>query len=190
MSNTVSNVAAGKPKIGGAIYTAAITATMPTSADAALSSDWTCLGYVSEEGLRNENGPTSEDIKAWGGDPVLSTVTDKPDRFRFGLLEVLNVDVLKFVHNAANVTGTLATGIAVTANNAIPDHHALVVDMVLGKALKRIVVPDSTITGMEEITYSDNNPIMYDVTNLAYPDSAGNTHYEYIKTAATGVTGQ
>ena len=181
MSNTVSNVAAGKPKIGGAIYTAPITATLPTTADAALGNDFVGLGYIREEGLRNANGPTSEDIKAWGGDPVLSTVTDKPDRFRFGLLEVLNVDVLKFVHNAANVTGTLAAGITVTANNAIPDHHAIVVDMVLGEALKRIVVPDSTITGMEEITYSDNLPVMYDVTNLAYPDSAGNTHYEYIK---------
>ena len=186
MSNTVSNVAAGKPKIGGAIYTAAITATLPTTADATLGNDFVCLGYISEEGLRNENGPTSEDIKAWGGDTVMVTQTDKTDTLAVTLIEALNSDVLSAVFGSDNVSGALATGISISVNADVQEEAIWVVDMVLnGDTAKRIVVPNGVISDLADIVYKDDSAIGYGLTISCLPDSSGNTHYEYIKKAST-----
>lgn len=186
MANDVTKVSAGKPKIGGAIFAAPKGTTMPTDSTTALSSEFKCLGYVSEDGLTNANSPSIETIKAWGGDTVLTTSSERPDTFSFKLLEILNVDVLKFVYGSTNVTGTLEAGIEVKVNNDATDEVALVIDMILrGNATKRICVPDCSVTEVSDITYVDNDAVGYETTVTAIPDSNSNTHYEYIKAATT-----
>lgn len=181
MANTAANVSYGKPKTAGAVYFGGTDATLPTSTDATLTG-FTALGYVSDDGLTNNNSPESDNIKAWGGDTVLSLLTSKEDTFSFKLLEAMSADVLKLVYGSANVTGTTATGITVKANTTPPERHSYVFDMVLKDGvLKRIVVPDATITEVGEIVYKDDEAIGYELTITAVPDASGNTHYEYIK---------
>lgn len=185
MSNTASNVSTGKPKIGGAVFVADTGAALPTDASTALTS-FTSLGYCSDAGLTNDNTISTTNIVAWGGDTVASEESGKTDTFGVTLIEALNVDVLKEIYTESNVTGTLATGITVKANNTPHEKRAWVVDMIMtNNAAKRIVIPSGKITSVGTITYADSSAIGYTVTITAYPDSEGNTHYEYIKGAST-----
>jgi len=184
MAQTVSNVTAGKPAVGGAAHVAPLGSTLPTDATTALDNAFVGLGYISEEGLVNGNSPTTEQVKAWGGDVVLTPQTEKPDTFKFKLIEVLNKDVLAFVHGGDNVSGTLSTGITVTANAKEIPEKALVFEMIMrGGVKQRIVIPDAKIAEISDIEYVDSDAVGYEITVNAMPDTNGNTHYTYIKSA-------
>lgn len=176
------NVSTAKPKVGGAIYSAPLGTTLPTTAVAELDAAFKSLGYVSEDGLTNANSMSSEDIKAWGGDIVDSVETEKTDTFTYTLIESTNVDVLKEVYGNDNVSGDLDTGITIKANSTPLEEHIIVVDMVLkGGILKRIVVPYGKVSELGEITYTDTDAVGYETTLKAIPDNAGNTHYDYMQ---------
>jgi len=182
MANTANYVTAGKPRTAGSVYRAATTASKPTDATSTLGAAFTSLGYISEDGLSNSNSPETENIKAWGGDVVLNTLTGKEDTFTFKLIEAINPDVLAAVYGSANVSGTVNSGISVTAKAEQSEAAMYVFDMILkGGVLKRIVVPNATVSEVAEITYKDNEAVGYEITITAVPDASGITHYEYIK---------
>lgn len=185
-----NNVSAAKPKVGGAVYVAtpSDTLTLPTDATTALAAGFKSLGYISEDGLTNSTTMDSNSIKAWGGDDVLMLYEGREDEFNFTLIEALNIEVLKQVYGADNVTGALAAGITIAAkSNLEMPEQVYVADMILkdGTA-KRIVIPAARVTNVGDITYADSDAIGYDTTIRALPDASGNTHYEYIKAAANG----
>lgn len=171
-----------KPKIGGAVYRAPLGTELPTDATSALPEAYTSLGYVSDEGIKNNNTASTGNIKAFGGDTIVTYTEEKPDKFMFTLAEALNVNVLKAVYSDDNVSGSLSTGIAIKANSKEAEDYSWVVELILKNgALKRIVIPSASITEVGEIPYTDTDLLGYAVTLTAVPDKDGNTHYEYIK---------
>lgn len=182
MANNSANVTAGKPRIGGGIYIAPAGTTLPTDAKTALSSDFLALGYVSEDGVVNSNSPESENIKAWGGDNVLTIYTGREDTFTFTLIEVMNINVLKLVYGDDNVTGQLSTGITVTANNGELESHVIVIDTILrGGIMQRQVLPSASVSEVGDITYKDDEAVGFETTVSCEADASGNTHYTYIQ---------
>ena len=183
MSN-VSNVTAGKPNIGGAIYWAELGTSLPDDTADALTG-FTDLGFAAEGGVTNTNSPETEVIKAWGGEPVLAITTGKTDTFKFTLIEALKADVLKAVYGTENVTGDLATGMAldVDASGDTPE-ASWVFDMIMRNGVKkRIVVPDAKITEIGDIVYADNSAVGYEITLTCMRDSDGKSHHEYFSEA-------
>lgn len=180
-NNNALHVTAGKPKVGGAIYRAPLGSTLPADATSALDAAFVNIGYISDAGLVNSNSPTSENIKAWGGDIVLTTLTEKPDTFKFTLLEAMSEEALKAVYGDANVSGDLATGLTIHANSTQQPDCAWVIDMVFkNNTVKRIVIPDAGVSGVGDVTYADGSAVGYETTISAMPDGNGDTHHEYI----------
>jgi hypothetical protein len=179
--NNASNVSSGKPKVGGAVFTAPVGTPLPTTTTEALDAAFVNLGYCSEDGVTNSTSLETQKTVAWGGDPVLTVLKSKDDQFKFKLIEVKNVDVLKYVYGDDNVSGTLETGIAINVNAKDIPERSLVIDMILrDNTAKRIVVPSAKISEFGDIAYGDGDAIGYEVTNSCAPDSEGNTHYEYL----------
>lgn len=181
MSNT-QNVSTAKPKIGGSLYTAPLGTKLPTTATETLDPAFSPLGYISEDGVTNTNTPKSDTIKAWGGDVVAATQSEKEDSFQYTLIEATNIDVLKETYGPSNVSGDLDKGIEIKANATELPEHVIVGDMILkGGILKRIVIPNAKVTEVGDITYGDEDPIGYETTLTAIPDGNANSHYEYIQ---------
>lgn len=178
---TRENVTTGKAAVGGAVFWADPATTLPTDTTTALDAAFVDLGYCSTDGLKNNQTKSSQDVKAWGGDVVDSHDTEHADVYTVTLIEGLNPEVLKAARASANVSGTLATGITVKANRAERDYMAWVVDMVGKDALIRHVLPCAKVTAVAEVQYTDTNVLGYQLTLAAYPNSLGDTHYEYIK---------
>lgn len=181
----VTQVTAGKPKVGGHIYRAPVGTTLPTDATTALDNAFIDMGYASEDGLTNANSPESTVIKAWGGTPVLTIQESKEDTFQLVFISAENVEVQKMVYGNTNVTGTsFSTGVSVTANAKELEEAAYVIETIArGNIAHRIVIPRAKPTEIGEIVYSDTDALGYDVKLGCTADAAGNTHYEYWKAA-------
>ena len=193
--NDKSNVSTGKPNIAGAIYRAPLSGSpsIPNDCTTALAAAFKCLGYVSDDGLTNSTSNENEDIKAWGGDVVMTIKKSRKDTFKFKLIEVLNDEVLKAVYGDDNVTAAAATTtapktISIASNNDDQPACCYVVEMVTQTGNpKRIVIPNGKVTEVGDIVYKDEEAVGYDITVSAEADENGNTHYEYLTVGtATG----
>lgn len=181
MATNATNVTVGKPKVGGAVHWAPLGSTLPTDATTALDNAFVDLGYVSEDGLTNNNSPESDAVKAWGGDTVLSLQTDRPDTFALTLIEAMNEEVLKAVYGASNVIVDASGNITVKATAQDMPSGSWVFDMILkGGRAKRIVIPNGTISELGEIVYKDDEAVGYNITITDVPDTSGVYHYEYV----------
>ena len=183
-AGTVTQVTTGKRGIDGGIYVAPSGTSLPTTATETLNSAFKNIGYISEDGVTNTLGRTSEDIKEWGGDVVESINTEQTDDFKFKAIEALNTDLLKAIYGSSNVTAS--TTIAVSVKNADPAAMCWCIDIAQkGGKLKRIVIPNGKITAIGDIVYKANEAVGYDLTVRAGLDSSGYTHYEYISAGTT-----
>ena len=184
MGNEAKNVSVGKPLATGAIFVAPSGTDVPTDATAPLAETYKCVGYISEDGVTNAVTTDSEPVKAWGGDTVLNTQTSREETFAFKMIET-NKTSLEQAYGAGNVTEESESGsLSIKHNSKEKSVYVYVMEVILtGNRIKRIVVPVGKVIEMGDVVYKDNEPIGYEITVSATPDSSGNTAYEYIANA-------
>ena len=166
--NNKKNVSLGKPKKTGCLYYAPAGTALPTDATTALSATYTCVGYLSEDGVTNATDTDTTDINEMGGIKVLSEISGYGETWQFNMIET-NEASLKLRFGTANVTGTADK---LTVYHAIPSGESLVLVFEIamtGNRVKRIVVADGTITEFDDTTYSAGDAIGYGVTMSANP---------------------
>ena len=186
--NNKKNVSLGKPKKTGCLYYAPAGTDLPTDATTALPAAYTCVGYLSEDGVTNATDTDTTDINEMGGIKVLSEISGYGETWQFNMIET-NEASLKLRFGTANVTGTADK---LTVYHAIPSGESLVLVFEIamtGNRVKRIVVADGTITEFDDTTYSAGDAIGYGVTMSANPSDLinGATSVEYIAKVATAV---
>jgi hypothetical protein len=186
MVNEVKNVLAGKPLAAGGVWRGPLGSTLPTNASTALNASIKATGYISEDGLTETVGRTTENVKAWGGDIVKVLQTEYSVTYQFTFLESIKTEVLEAVYGADNVTkvaATVSTGTlhTVVLNSDQMPHEVFVFEVRDGDARLRIVVPDGQITEVGDVTYNDGSVIGYPVTVTAFKDSTlGGQAVKYI----------
>lgn len=180
----MANVSAAKPGVGGGIWMADMSATLPTDASTALPADFSALGYVAEDGVTRSIKRDTNIVHAWGGDPVAVLSNNKTETFKFKLIEPDNLDVLGLTFGEAS--GTLAAGITVVSKADIKIPHKFVLSTILANDIhQRVCIPEGIVTEVGDIVYKDNEVLGFEVTITALADASGNTAYEYLKTISS-----
>lgn len=180
----VSNVSVGKPHgengaYSGGFWYGGSNATVPTDATSKLTG-FTNGGYLSDDGVTNSRDRDTTTVTAFGGDVVLNATASVTETFQFGMLETTK-DTMVFVYGANNVSGDDTTGLTVKHNAKDAPHLVDVFEFAMtGDRVKRIVIPNGQVTDLDDVQYTDGDPVVYMPTITAYPDENGNTAYEYI----------
>lgn len=172
MSN-VNNVTASKPATGGAVRVAPYGTALPTSTSDALDEAFKTVGYLSEDGWNNTNGIETSSVKSYGGDTIFSGETGRTDDFKWKMMEIFNASAAKIAYGDDNVVTDDQGNIKeIHANSAEHQRRSYVIDEILADGRKaRTVIPNGTLTALDEITHKSGEPMGYGVTISAKADS-------------------
>lgn len=174
----------------GAILSAPLGTTLPTSAVDELQLGFVDSGYVSADGLTLSPDMSTADINEWGGALVRRLLETFDGTLSWSQLET-NEQSLKNAFGDDNVTVTPADGehgkqIAVKIGSRLPAPKSWVFKMKDGSKRMMIVVPNGQITTVDDVSFVSNDAIMWPVTLSTYPDSSGNCIYIYTDDGQTG----
>lgn len=180
-----ANVTTGKRRVSGGIFWAPPGTALPTDATTALAAAFRNVGYVGEDGLTNSKSRETMNVKEWGGETVASEVTSQDESLKWKSIEYLNVDTLKAVYGAENVTVDGSGNITIVSKAGTFGQGVWAVDMALsGGRLERIVVPDGNFTDMGDIVYVGTDAVAFDLTLACnYDATVGGTMVKYISAA-------
>lgn len=182
-----SNVSLGKTKASGVVWWAPAGTKLPTDAVTELAAEYRTPGYVSEDGITVSTSIDTQEIKEMGGSVVLNEVSSYSETVQFTLIET-NIDSLKLrygTNNVKTVSSTTNAYTPYTVTHTMPSGGALVLVLEIamtGNRVKRIVIPEATLSDVGDVTYSSGDAIGYDMTFTANPSDAidGATSVEYI----------
>ncbi len=192
--NNKENVTIGSPRVAGAIFIGNKPDTvLPTDADTALSADFTCIGYASEDGVAFAEEKESDEKKAWGGVTVRTTSTSYAESATFTPIET-SVNVARLIYGDANVEVTTDSGknrMKIKHNGKEMPKLPLVVETIAGDGiLKRYVCPSAQVTARGDLTLNGTDLDGRELTFKLYEDKDGNTMYEHVTTIGNTAKGR
>lgn len=153
------------------VYVGPTGSTAPTDTTTALNAAFEAVGLLSEDGMTEAREDEVTDHYAWGGILVRTTRSKHKRTFTFTCLED-NPVVFGLVNPGSSALTT--TGITTrTITVPEPDPRMFVLHFVDGDIIKRRVIPRGEVIEVGDVTYSDAEMAMYEVTVNIYPDGSG-----------------
>lgn len=182
-----AEVGIGAANATGAIWVAPATATPPTTASAALPSDYKLLGFTSDAGVTISESRSTNKINAWEGrTTVYEVVTEYSESIAFTPIQI-NGDVAKLIWGDSNVTvATSSSGSTISIN-----HHgkalepvSIVIDTVPRSGIVRRYVGIFQLSERGQITNDGTQVDARQLTFTAIANANGVTMSEYIAITA------
>lgn len=174
----------------GAILTAAVGTTLPTSAVDTLNVAFKDSGYVTEDGVNVSPTWNTNKLHDWSGANVRTMLDSFEGQVSFSLMELLDEQSAKQVFGASNVTKTAANSVhgeqlAITMGSTLPDELSWVFKMKDGNAKALIVIPRGQVSAVDTLAFNRNNSANLPVTLDCLADSSGKSIYIYTDDGVT-----
>ena len=174
MANLVQNVVAGKPLATGGILSGPKGSPLPTDVSSTIDASIVGVGYISDDGVSESMSRETDKI----------VQSEHSVTYQYTMIEAARAEVNREVYGEPNVAATVATSahgnqLAVKVTAEQLPHMVRVIEIKDGDARLRIVLPDSQITEVGDVTYQDASIIAYPVTVEAFPDDSGVKAYKY-----------
>jgi hypothetical protein len=167
--------------VTGAVSVGATTAAAPTGTASALTG-FTDLGLISDAGVAEARGRSTNSIKAWqNGAEVRKVVTDGELTYHFVMLETKKETVE--LYYGTTVTQTVTEGNFTIIPTNTGGRQSFVIDVVDGSELERVYIPQGEVTEVGDKVYANGEPIGYEVTITAYLDGTLGANAEVWATA-------
>lgn len=186
MPNNKKNASLGKPMAGGMVYVAPTGTALPADATTALSAAYKSVGFISDDGITNSTDTDTTTVTDAGGTTVINEISSYAESYQFAMMET-SADALGVRFETSNVK---TEGDKLTVDHKMPTGESKIYVfeiLMTGNRVKRIVVPDGTITEYGDTQYHAGDAILYDVTVGANPSALidGATSREYIAPIAS-----
>lgn len=185
MAVNAANVLIGSPDQAttGAILSAPLGTSLPTSAVDTLDGAFKDSGYVSADGLQLTPDISTADINEWGGALVRRVLENFNGTLSWTMIET-NEESMSVAFGDSYVTATAANAshgnqLAVALGAHLPEAKSFVFKMKDGDNRILIVAPNAQITEVGEVSFVNNDAIGWQVTLSCYPDSTGESIYIY-----------
>lgn len=181
MPNNKKNASLGKPMSGGMVYVAPTGTALPADATTALPDAYKSVGFISDDGITNSTDTDTTTVTDAGGTTVINEISSYAESYQFAMMET-SADALGVRFETSNVK---TEGDKLTVDHKMPTGESKIYVfeiLMTGNRVKRIVVPDGTITEYGDTQYHAGDAILYDVTVGANPSALidGATSREYI----------
>lgn len=155
--------------VTGEVLVGAIAATAPTGTGG-VTTGFTGLGFVSEDGVTETRDLSSDTIKAWQNSATVRTVvTDANLTYQFTLIETKKETVELYYGTTVTAGASDGNFVVVPANTG--GRKSFILDVVDGAELIRVYIPQGEVTEVGDRVYASGEPIGYDVTITAYADA-------------------
>lgn len=167
MPNVAANV---RIAASGMVYHAPLATALPTDTTTALNVAFVHVGYISDDGVTGEPDESTADIRAWGGDLVRRIISEYGETYQFTMLET----------NANSIAAYFGNGTAAAWEGKQSEiRKSWAFHITDGVAIRRIVLPDASVTDRGQITYATTDAISYPVTVSTFPNAAGVHSFHY-----------
>lgn len=169
----------------GAVLSAPAGTTGPTDPTTAWPTGWVELGWISEDGVTESYSDDTNEINAWqNGATVRTVITGSTATYHFTPIET-NPEVLARYHKGSEVVQEVGDAFAtIEIIGAQTDIRAWAFDVIDGPNHVRLYLARAEVTERGDISYTNADPVGYEMTLTAYPDSNGVVAVKMIQAAA------